>query len=170
MSDLILPGHLRPVFQSYTEQHIRALSRLALLEDLTRTVRAMPRDHFDNPQHQPVLSTPLGVAIEVTGLLSAVLTLQSADAEIGMQEQPDNFHMDEGVAKAMPMLLWLTHGIHTTIKQGPGVPAPGTMVTVLLPQSRHRLETVCDAVRDVCLDVRAGFTVITDIPNPEHVQ
>lgn len=168
MSDLILPVGLRPIIQNFNETHLRFLTRLDMITGLIASLRAMPLDQFGTPTMMPVLTMHLGTAVEVLGILSACMTLQSAEADQLMQESPGTFSIDGAVAQAMPLLLWVSHGITTTVRASVGVIRPATPVLIGLTQNRHTLERTCDAVETMLAQLRQRFP--GQIPTPQGGQ
>ena len=166
MSELILPVHLRPVIQNFNGQHIACLAQLDMIAGLVATVRQLPESVFERPDEQPVITPGLGLAIEAMGVLSAMLTLCSAEADMLMQENPGTFSIDGMVAQGVPLLLWITHGIHRTIRASVGIPAANTVTVIALAQNRHTLDRVCAAVDTMIHHLRQRFPHAVPIPKP----
>lgn len=164
---LILPFGIRPVIQNHNGEHLAAMARLDILAGMIATLRAMPEAAFDDVAQQPAMTPGLALAVEAMGILSALMTLCSAEADQLMQDDPNHFSLDSNVAQAMPLLLWMTHGIHQTIRKSVGIPAAGTKTVIFLTQNRHTLDRVCSAVDVMMHLVRQRFPGAVPTPTSD---
>lgn len=157
MSDLILPTHLRPIVQSFNETHLSCMAHLGLIETLVAALRAMPEDQFGRADMMPVITPPIGLAIGAMGVLTAMMTLCSAEADMLMQDNPGTFSIDGAVAQSVPLLLWITHGINLTMRAAQAIPPASTICIVALSQNRHTVERVCASVELMIGTLRQRF-------------